>query len=102
MESVQELGPAPVMKKVKNSLTLNYSLITYYNIDSIGQNTFDTMIATTASDNVNEGITTDVPEVRIDQGNLLKDIVIWFVRREGIEPIKSVFSYVLFSVTHFL
>ena len=57
-------------EKRQNSLTLNYSLITYYNIDSIAQNTFDTMIATTASDNVNEGITTDVPEVPIDQGNL--------------------------------
>ena len=34
------------------------------------------MIATTASDNVNGGITTDVP---IDQGSLLKSIVIWSV-----------------------
>ena len=52
------------------------------------------MIATTASDNVNGGITTDVPEVPIDQGNLLKGIVIWFVRRETIvDPIKRVFSY---------
>ena len=27
-----------------------------------------------------------------DQGNLLKGIVIWFLRREEIEPIKSLFS----------
>ena len=26
----QEVDPAPVTKKAKNSLTLNYSLITYY------------------------------------------------------------------------
>ena len=76
MESNKELGSALVMKKAKNSLTLNYFLITYSNIDSIAQNTFDTMIATTASDNVNEGITTNVPEVPIHQGNFLKSIVI--------------------------
>ena len=42
----------------------------------------------------------------LDQGNLLKNIVIWTVRREGIEPIKRVFTFVLFSVAgselHFL
>ena len=38
-----------------------------------------------------------------DQGNLLKGIDKKTVRREGIEPIKRVFfTYVLFSVTHFL
>ena len=63
-------GSSSCDEKSQNSLSLNYSLITYYNIDSIAQNTFDTMVATTASDNVNEGITTDVPEVPIDQGNL--------------------------------
>ena len=36
-----------------------------------------------------------------DQGNLLKGIVIWTVRREGIEPIKRVLAYLLFSVTLF-
>ena len=36
------------------------------------------------------------------QGILLKGIVIWFVIREGIEPIKRVSSSLLFSVTHFL
>ena len=35
------------------------------------------------------------------QGNLLKGIVIWFVRREGREPVKSVTSLLLFSVTRF-
>ena len=39
--------------------------------------------------------------ISLIQGNLLKGIVIWFVRRESIEPIKRVFSNVLFSV-HFL
>ena len=34
---------------------------------------------------------------RPSQGNLSKGIVIWVVRREGIEPIKRVFTYVLFS-----
>ena len=34
-------------------------------------------------------------------GNLLKGIVIWTVRKDGIEPIKRVLTYVLFSVTHF-
>ena len=33
-----------------------------------------------------------------NQGNILKGIVIWFIGRE---LIKKVFSYVLFSVTHF-
>ena len=34
-----------------------------------------------------------------NQGNSLKGIVIWFVRREGIiEPDKRVFTYFLFSV----
>ena len=37
-----------------------------------------------------------------NQGNLLKDIDKKTVRREGIEPIKRVLFYVLFSVTHFL
>ena len=37
-----------------------------------------------------------------EQGNLLKGIVSWFIRREGIEPIKRAFTYVLFSVTHSL
>ena len=37
------------------------------------------------------------------QGNLLEGIVIWFVKREGIEPTKRVFNYVLFShFSHFL
>ena len=36
------------------------------------------------------------------QGNLLKGIDKKTVRREGIEYIKRVFTYVLFSVTHFL
>ena len=35
------------------------------------------------------------------QGNLLKGIFIWFVRREGIKPMKKVFSLLLFSVTRF-
>ena len=35
-----------------------------------------------------------------DQGDLLKGIVIWFIRREGIEPIKRVPS--LFSNTLFI
>ena len=37
-----------------------------------------------------------------DQGNLLKGIDKKIVKQEGIEPIKRVFTYVLFSVTHFL
>ena len=38
------------------------------------------------------------PDKNPDQGsNLLKGIFIWFVRREGTEPIKRVFSYVLLS-----
>ena len=37
-----------------------------------------------------------------DQGNLLKGIDKKTVRRDGIEPINRVFTYVLFSVTHFL
>ena len=37
-----------------------------------------------------------------NQGNLLKGIVIWFIRREGIEPIKRVSFLLLFSVTCFL
>jgi hypothetical protein len=37
-----------------------------------------------------------------EQGNLLKDIVIWVVRREDIQPNKRVFTDVLFSVTRFL
>jgi hypothetical protein len=32
----------------------------------------------------------------LEQGNSLKGIVIWFVRRQGIEPIKSVSSPTLF------
>jgi hypothetical protein len=36
------------------------------------------------------------------QGNLLMGIDKKTVRREGIGPIERVFSYVLFSVTHFL
>ena len=36
------------------------------------------------------------------EGNLSKGIVIWAVRREGIEPIKRVFTNDLFSVTLFL
>jgi hypothetical protein len=36
------------------------------------------------------------------QGNLLKGIDKKTGRSEGIEPIKRVFTYVLFSVTHFL
>ena len=35
-----------------------------------------------------------------DQGDLLKGIVIWFIRREGIEPIKRVPS--LFGNTLFI
>ena len=38
----------------------------------------------------------------VGQGNLLKGIVIWFVRREGIESIKRASSLLLFSVTRFL
>ena len=34
------------------------------------------------------------------QGNLLKGIDKKTVRREGKEPIKRVFTYVLFSLTH--
>ena len=48
---------------------------------------------------------TETPEVKTythEQGNLLKCIVIWMVRKDGIEPIKRAFIYVLFSVTHFL
>ena len=48
---------------------------------------------------------TETPEVKTythEQGNLLNGIVICMVRKEGIEPIKSVFTYVLFSVTQFL
>jgi hypothetical protein len=37
-----------------------------------------------------------------DQGDLLEGIVIWFVIREGIEPIKKVSSLLLFSVKRFL
>jgi hypothetical protein len=37
-----------------------------------------------------------------DQSNLLKGTVIWTVRRQGLEPIRRVFVYILFSVTHFL
>ena len=37
------------------------------------------------------------PDKNPDQGNLLKSLVIWFVRREGIEPIKRIFSYALLS-----
>ena len=32
------------------------------------------------------------------QGNILKGFVMWVVRRESIEPIKRVFTYVLFSL----
>ena len=48
---------------------------------------------------------TETPEVKTythQQGTLLKGIVIWMVRKEGIEPIIRVFTYVLFSVTRFL
>ena len=38
----------------------------------------------------------------LNQGNLLKGIDKKIVRREGIEPITIVFTYVLFSVTYFL
>ena len=44
---------------------------------------------------------TEIPEVKTynhEQGNLSKGIVIWMVRKEGIEPIIRVFIYVLFSV----
>ena len=37
-----------------------------------------------------------------EQGNLLKGIDNKTVRRLEIEPIRRVFTYVLFSVTHFL
>ena len=37
------------------------------------------------------------PDKNPDQGNLLKSLVIWFVRREGIEPNKRIFSYALIS-----
>ena len=37
------------------------------------------------------------PDKNPDQGNLLKSFFIWFVKSEGIEPIKIVFSYVFFS-----
>ena len=47
-------------------------------------------------------ITLDKSSITLDQGNLLKAIVIWFVRRKGIEPIKSVSSLLLFSVPCFL
>ena len=43
---------------------------------------------------------TEIPEVKTythEQG-----IIIWMVRKEGIEPIIRVFTYVLFSVTRFL
>ena len=38
---------------------------------------------------------TEIPKVKTythEQGNLLKGIVIWMVRKEGIEPIKRVFN----------
>ena len=38
----------------------------------------------------------------VDQGNLLTGIDKKTVRRESIESIKRVFTYVFFSVTHFL
>jgi hypothetical protein len=38
----------------------------------------------------------------LKQGNLLKGIVIWFVRRKGIEPIIRISSLLLVSVIHFL
>ena len=43
-----------------------------------------------------------ISEMDLDQGNLLKDIDKKTSRREGIEPIKRVFTYVPFSVKHFL
>ena len=47
---------------------------------------------------------TETPEVKTythEQGDLLNGIVIWMVRKEDIEPIIRVFTYVLFSVTDF-
>ena len=43
-----------------------------------------------------------VRKKKSEQGNLSKGIVIWFVRREGLEPIKKGSSYLLFSLTLFL
>ena len=37
----------------------------------------------------------------LKQGNFIKGIYKKIVRREGIEPIKRVFTHVLFSVTFF-
>ena len=37
----------------------------------------------------------------VDQGNLITGIVKKTVKKESIESIKRVFTYVLFSVTHF-
>ena len=39
-------------------------------------------------------------KLSFNQGNLLKGIDKKPVRREGIEPVKRVFTYVFFSVTH--
>ena len=36
------------------------------------------------------------------QGNLLKVTVIWTVRGKRLEPIRRVFVYILFSITHLL